>query len=93
MTITEEEAKTKWCPAARCTGTIDDIPVGGNRVGDPWIHSRFVEQTKCIGSGCMAWRWCEEHNIDAMEHYEACAPGIPGTPPKPVGYCGLAGKP
>ena len=32
---------------------------------------------KCVGSDCMAWRWCAEpKDVDDQ-----------------VGYCGLAGKP
>ncbi len=40
--MTEQEAKTKWCPFARSSGSnrgTDDDPFG-----------------RCIASRCMAWR-------------------------------------
>lgn len=44
--ITEEEAKTKWCPFARLS------EMGGtyNRVGP-------AAGLYCIASACMTWRW------------------------------------
>ena len=47
---------------------------------------------KCMGSLCMAWRWCEAQNEHAMEHFEMCAPDG-SQRPDPIGYCGLAGTP
>jgi hypothetical protein len=46
--MTEDEAKTKWCPFAR----IDPQQPGswGNR---PASHMGV----HCIASACMAWRW------------------------------------
>jgi len=46
--MTEDEAKTKWCPNARSAR-----PGGNNRHSDG--NGRF--DCLCIGSGCMAWRW------------------------------------
>lgn len=40
--MTEDEAKTKWCPAA------------GARAWDRPVRN---EDTRCLASGCMAWRW------------------------------------
>lgn len=45
--MTEQEAKTKWCPMVR----IDAIVVGDE------IHRRGA----CIGSGCMMWRYDGEN--------------------------------
>lgn len=73
--MTEEEAKTKWCPMAR-TRLSDGI--GGNRMdeatasGDP-IGSVPLYGTFCIGSACMAWR---------ISSGALCS--------DPEGYCGLA---
>jgi len=42
--MTEEEAKTKWCPHAIASHTN---PRQHN--GEVWLHN-------CLGSACMAWR-------------------------------------
>lgn len=42
--MTEQEAKTKWCPHAVASHTDPR-----KRIGDGWLHA-------CIGSACMAWR-------------------------------------
>lgn len=84
--MTEEEAKTKWCPQmypiAQAAPTV----------------------TRCIASGCMAWRW------DGTKHWavihkdgrqQIVAPGTTVQVPddarteeiSDTGFCGLAGKP
>jgi hypothetical protein len=51
--MTEEEAKTKWCPFARLTFSTEGF-AAGNRFDDcAWAEKRAL----CIGSACMAWRW------------------------------------
>lgn len=77
--LTEDDAKTRWCPAARVA------PVGEQNL---WNRSkldtglpggtdadRHLRMSRCIGSACMAWRW---KRADA---------------PPETGYCGLAGRP
>lgn len=64
MKTTEKEAKTKWCPFAR---VLLPVRQSGNRIGtfhkriaDDGEREHYEEQEadcKCIGSGCMAWRW------------------------------------
>ena len=44
--MTEEQAKTKWCPMVRTPALV---------VGDD-IHRHGT----CIGSDCMMWRWDTE---------------------------------
>jgi hypothetical protein len=69
MLMTEQEARTKWCPHARVntlvTGTdYNETAVGGaacNRA-DP---SSMYDKATCIASGCMAWRF-----VDAEPVYE-----------------------
>lgn len=77
--MTEDEAKTKWCPHVR-------VVLVTKRGGTNHPYNRyFLEDKKdpinnpvdarCIASDCMAWRWFSED--------------YKGT----GGYCGLAGKP
>jgi hypothetical protein len=49
--MTEDEAKTKWCPMARCWGQSGPVNRDG---GKPRIGAM------CLGSGCMMWRWLDE---------------------------------
>jgi len=80
--VTEDEAKTKWCPFARIVAGHNE---GGNiRVTAPQapfnridVHEAppdFFAGAKCIASACMAWRT-----------------GGPGFLVGEGGYCGLAG--
>jgi hypothetical protein len=81
--MTEDEAKTKWCPYAR-TVMEWDPPV---RVVGPFNRDDIVEgsgstsdiisKALCIGSACMAWRSVVPLVNDKELH----------------GFCGLAGKP
>lgn len=65
MEISEEEAKTKWCPHARTS--VDNIPtvsfnrlIAKGKVDDPaYIHAA----NKCMGSKCMAWTWIEPDKL------------------------------
>jgi hypothetical protein len=77
--MTEEEAKTKWCPFARVQIDEDDGSGAPNRFvedkdGKPDSDMRH---NSCIGSACMAWRWIPEGVGIKVDH----------------GFCGLAGKP
>ncbi len=59
--MTEEEAKTKWCPFARVTPDTDDYEACTNR-GRQFIADRSplvneaANECKCLASACMAWR-------------------------------------
>ena len=88
MILTEEEAKTKWCPFGRCVEKAWDAVVTLNDPrGDPG-----GDKTMCIASQCMAWRWGTKPS--KWKH-------ITGNIYVPVwdeadlqaGFCGLAGKP
>ncbi len=91
--MTEEEAKTKWCPFARVhQRTSFDVgawETNSNRwADDEAAHPDDMQGTQlgsnCIGSACMAWRW--SHGFP-----------LPDDPPEISsryhGLCGLAGKP
>jgi len=77
--LTEEEAKTKWCPMARVV-TYDALASefdAGTPVGMCAANrsiGKISADAKCIGSACMAWQW-----------------GMP--PARKRGVCGLAVKP
>lgn len=44
--MTEEEAKTKWCPMVRVNyANLTDVGV-----------ARAEQTSRCIGSACMMWR-------------------------------------
>lgn len=77
--MTEEEAKTKWCPHVRTViGRVTSgISVHSAIVGNAYDAKRITKETVCIGSACMAWRYVDE------------VINLPTSP----GYCGLAGKP
>lgn len=85
--MTEDEAKTKWCPFVRAvTGAIYDDGRSNHATCQPAIN-RIVDDTKwafpkgvaCIGSACMAWRWKGKAAFE-------------GQPIERYGRCGLAGE-
>ncbi len=77
--MTEDEAKTKWCPLVRLVGFKDSIAEGTswNRAPDD-PDGQQSPGTKCIASACMAWRYDEAE----YEHGEClplgAAPADPG---------------
>lgn len=57
MLLTEEEAKTKWCPQAR-SGEPDE--------GSGW--NRYKDHgCCCIASECAAWRWCPDAVLELRD--------------------------
>ena len=79
--ITEEQAKTMWCPDSRVLAADS---AGNVREGAPTAYNRGMGTpnqlpgaTTCLGSACMAWRWDRTFL----------------TPAEPtVGYCGRGGR-
>jgi hypothetical protein len=49
--MTEDEAKTKWCPMARTSSALE----GCCSINRLYVSSVTTE-TRCIASDCMAWR-------------------------------------
>ena len=93
--MTEDEAKTKWCPFARArdqgfVGTGNAIIAAAiNRVPDK--EKTYEELLGCVGSRCMAWRWDWKANPnypDGMSTSE-----LPAIRDEKHGHCGLAGAP
>ncbi|WP_188260695.1 hypothetical protein [Azospirillum tabaci] len=86
MLMTEEEARTKWCPMARVaiqnvasdmavlTGSSPIHPVG-NRATLIAGRARQCDTatgSRCIGSECMAWRWVGDANLWVSETCPTC---------------------
>ena len=58
--MTEEEAKSKWCPMVRCIWYPTPTDSGWNRVS---------ENVNCVGSECMMWRWKTPLSADIDGNY------------------------
>lgn len=99
--MTEDEAKTKWCPFARVL--IDDGD-GGHRTsanrlemgGEPGPDLDWPTP-RCIASECMAWRQtvtvAKTIGGEPLQSGRAYITADIETVTTRVGYCGLAGKP
>lgn len=93
--MTEDEAKTKWCPFVQIA--LDDAASRYATNRGEIITEGGPVNLKCIGSHCMAWRWDRPEEspngtFDADRHN--------GFVTKDCdrkfiyhGHCGLAGKP
>jgi hypothetical protein len=85
--MTEDEAKTKWCPFSRTTeATGESCSFPRNRVARPFdekppmVFSDTLIGCNCIASGCMAWRWMEEPQWETALTRSSSA-GSPAPPP------------
>lgn len=89
--MTEEEAKTKWCPFSRViagtrtgasTATASGTQPAFNRIEVGTGVPIMPDGSACIASSCMAWRW-RRHKPKGWSE----------TAPVPAegGHCGLAG--
>lgn len=92
--MTEEEAKTKWCPFARAASES----AGGtfNRILSESGSTHLHLSSFCIGRNCAAWRaryTVVDHTMEypyGMHHHGSARTSIRTVED---GYCGLAGKP
>lgn len=91
MLVTEEEAKTKWCPEVR-TGLTAGMAVNRHIADAPGAKDGVYDETRCIGSACMAWRWhawtAYVPSAEPEAHFVAEA-RVSFT----HGFCGKAGAP
>lgn len=74
--MTEDEAKTKWCPMIQVTAVqhFNDVEYGDNRGDGDSNHN-------CIASDCMMWVWGK---TEALKHHDRSEPEVIKH-----GYCGL----
>lgn len=82
MMLTENEASKKWCPEIR-TGLIHGIAVNHHIDMEPKGQGVY-DETRCIGSGCMMWRW---------KYREDGRAAIQNSDGSKLGFCGKAGIP
>jgi hypothetical protein len=78
MRLTEEDAKTKWCPEGRLIASFDN--------GGAATFNRTQGRSdwpRCIGSACMFWRWSYGTGGFTREDRDGNS----------LGYCGAAGAP
>ena len=76
--MTEDQAKTKWCPMVRSlTFNADGVCAANQAYKDGVVDMKLA---MCKGSQCMMWR-------------DEKAPIIGQDRTQQYGYCGLAGKP
>ena len=76
--MTEDEAKTKWCPQYQvaASATSNQHSSTDHRT----VNNRPAhEQSRCIGSGCMAWR-VSGHSPECTDVQNMAI----GQKPKPV---------
>jgi len=85
--LTEEEAKTKWCPFSRYGEFYEDEP-----------HALNPIPCRCIANDCMAWR--QEIRAFNVALNRFLVPGETYSSldridhrPSGRGFCGLAGSP
>lgn len=84
--MTEEEAKTKWCPMVRQTSESDNYKPATNR-----FEIADVSAFNCIGSACMARR--KNYTIPVHVSGQLLSEAPRGALMVEDGHCGLAGKP
>ena len=85
--MTEQEAKTKWCPFAQVTDRREVASY--NRLPMKDFEMPTPKSARCIGSACMAWR--KDMSAGVTEWVK----GDLAQTVKPIygGFCGIAGKP
>lgn len=66
--MTEDEAKTKWCPFVQFSvGQVSDKPLWLSNRNDP-----DTTKVTCIASACMAWRYSDKGFVDKADWQGYC---------------------
>jgi hypothetical protein len=97
--MTEDEAKTKWCPFVNAVvATSRSVNPAGNRTVNAEEGGKVypvTAHTTCIGSDCMAWRKSpgdakfRDARTGQLHDRDLTGNGTWVY----TGYCGLAGEP
>ena len=83
--MTEQEAKTKWCPMVRVTMTPQDSTWQNQAMTNRMAFVKHgLTESRCIASDCMMWRWGQKGAFVNGKYDD-------NYPVK--GYCGLGGRP
>jgi len=85
--MTEDEAKTKWCPFVRIESYERTNSYNRHSDGDA-----STNVLKCIGSACMAWRW-DTSTWSLQSDDKGLLMRRSADMEEPYGFCGLAGNP
>lgn len=54
--MTEDEAKTKWCPMVRHSGDGNQFNRGVINPINDHLHNQGI-LCNCVASACMMWQW------------------------------------
>lgn len=55
--MTEQEAKTKWCPMVRSSSFSNNAPYAESAVNRNDAGKTDEQRFSCIASDCMLWEW------------------------------------
>lgn len=55
--MTEDEARLLWCPYSMTISRTTSVNRLFGEEMDPKASDLVERNTRCLGSGCMAWRW------------------------------------
>lgn len=76
--MTEDEAKTKWCPFVRAWECGGQSWVARPLTGPEDGGQMTAEKAFCMGSACMAWRWSDAKRtatfLDAVQAHMKSVP-------------------
>lgn len=57
--MTEEEARTKWCPMVRFAANEEDSAANRWPSLDKPVVTMTPDESMCIASDCMMWVWSD----------------------------------